>query len=449
MTDTGIGRTAGTTAGITNDTTETTDATGNGATGIAGNDTAGNTPDGASIPGIPSLLTQDELREVIGHRHHLHRHPERSLEETATSAYIADVLRAHGIEPLRTSLETGVVARIAGGKPGPTVALRADIDALPVQEESAFPEPSENPGTMHACGHDLHAASLIGAAIALGHIRERIAGDIILVFQPAEEVGRGARAVVASGALDDAEAVIGFHNNPHLPVGVVAVGPGALMAGCVRFKVTLHAEGTHAAHPEDGTGPMEALATLMLAAQTIVSRNISAFHSAVLSITHVFGGDVWNVIPADAGFEGTVRVFDPGDLRTIERRFRALVEGTATAYGIRADVLWESPGTGKADTGTPLVNDTPLARAVAAKVPGYARLEAPHPSMVGEDFSIYGLDGRRLVFAFVGSNGAPDAANWHSPEFLGLDGTLRYGVEYFASATLTVLDELRGQAPRG
>lgn len=396
------------------------------------------------LPGLPPLLDDAALHEVIGWRHHLHQYPELAFHETATSAFIEQALRSHGIEPAPrpAGLVSGVIARIDGARPGPHVALRADIDGLPVDERSAFPEPSRNAGRMHACGHDLHMASLLGAALALDRLRDRIAGSVTLVFQPAEEIGRGAHAVVDAGVLDDVDAIVGFHNNPDLPVGTVAVGPGALMAGCIRFRVTFHAEGTHAAHPESGTGPMEAVASLMLAAQTVVSRNVSPFHSAVLSITHIFGGDVWNVIPAEAGFEGTVRVFDDGDLHLMERRFRALAQGTADAFGIGVDVLWESPGADRpGEGGHPLVNDAPLAQAVADAVPAYARYDKPIPSMVGEDFAVYGRKAR-LVFALVGSNGSPHAPSVHSPEFLGYDGTVPYGVAYLTSAAFTVLREL-------
>ena len=243
--------------------------------------------------------------ELIGIRHYLHQHPERSFKEVETSAYLARLLRGHGIDVLDTTLETGVVALIEGEVPGPRIALRADIDGLPITEDTGLPFSSMNPGVMHGCGHDLHMTGLLGAAFWLADHRDRIAGSVKIVFQPAEEVGLGARTVVESGATDDVKAIIGTHNNPNYAPGQIAIGPQPMMAGCVKFKVTLHAQGTHAGYPQKGTGPIEALASMILALQTIVSRNISPFHAVVLSITEVHGGHVWNVVPAEAGFQGT------------------------------------------------------------------------------------------------------------------------------------------------
>ena len=390
--------------------------------------------------------------ELIGIRHYLHQHPERSFKEVETSAYLARLLRGHGIDVLDTTLETGVVALIEGEVPGPRIALRADIDGLPITEDTGLPFSSLNPGVMHGCGHDLHMTGLLGAAFWLADHRDRIAGSVKIVFQPAEEVGLGARTVVESDATDDVKAIIGTHNNPNYapgqiaigpqpiqpmmvassrpghpcrypqkgtgPIealasmiapadhrepqhrrstpwccppkcmagtcgtaiiggthnnpnyapGQIAIGPQPMMAGCVKFKVTLHAQGTHAGYPQKGTGPIEALASMILALQTIVSRNISPFHAVVLSITEVHGGHVWNVVPAEAGFQGTVRFFDQDDERLVHRRFVAEVEHTAEAYGIAADVDWDC-------IQVPLVGDEELSEAVAADVPSYAALK--------------------------------------------------------------------------
>ncbi|KAB8289224.1 n-acyl-L-amino acid amidohydrolase [Bifidobacterium ramosum] len=372
--------------------------------------------------------------DLIAIRHYLHQHPERSFEEHDTSAYLARQLCEHGIDVLDTTLETGVVGLIEGDRPGPRIALRADIDGLPVHEETGLPFVSVNDGVMHACGHDLHMTGLLGAAFWLADHRDRIAGSIKIIFQPAEELGMGARRVIAAGVADDVEAIIGTHNNPNYAPGQIAIGPEPMMAGCVKFKVTLHAQGTHAGYPQKGTGPIEALATMILALQTIVSRNISPFHAVVLSITEVHGGDVWNVVPAEAGFQGTVRFFDNDDEALVHRRFVAEVNHTAEAYGIGADVDWDC-------IQLPLVNDAPLAEAVAADVPQYATLKSIRASMAGEDFVEFGRKAR-LVFAFIGSNGQEGCADWHSPHFVGLDGAIEPAVNFYANAALRVLDEL-------
>ena len=374
--------------------------------------------------------------ELIAIRHYLHEHPERSFKETSTTAYLADQLRAHGIEVLDTPLQTGLVGLIEGTRPGPRIALRADIDGLPIQENTDLDFKSANDGVMHGCGHDLHMSFLLGAALWLADHRDRIAGSIKILFQPAEETGRGASYVIKSGAVDDVDAIIGTHNNPDYAPGQIAVGMEPMMAGCVEFHVSLHAEGTHAGYPHMGTGPLEALASMILSLQTIVSRNISPFHAVVLSITEVHGGHVWNVVPAEAGFQGTVRFFDQDDERLVHRRFVAEVEHTAEAYGIAADVDWDC-------IQVPLVGDEELSEAVAADVPSYAALKPIHPSMAGEDFVEFSGCGARLVFAFIGSNGEPGCADWHSPHFVGVDGAIGPAVDFYVNASLRVLAELR------
>ncbi|EFA23430.1 M20 metallopeptidase family protein [Bifidobacterium gallicum] len=372
--------------------------------------------------------------ELLTLRHDLHAHPERSFAEYHTSEVVTQQLRQHGISVLPNPMPTGVCAQIDGTAPGPLIALRADIDGLPIQEHTGLPFASVNEGVMHGCGHDLHMASLMAAAWWLADHRDRFAGSIRLIFQPAEELGEGARAVIDAGLIDGVEAIIGTHNNPDYAPGVIAAGPEPMMAGCVKFKVTLHAEGTHAGYPNRGTGPLEAMSSIVLALQTIVSRNATPFHPLVVSVTQMEGGDVWNVVPAQASFQGTARYFHREDGDMMARRFRMIVEQTAAAYGIRADVDWD-------DFQSPLVCDAGLIEAVAADVPDYAKLAPIIPSMAGEDFAEYATR-TRLVFAFIGSNGQPGCAGWHSPEFVGLDEAMRTGAEFYVNAALRVLGQL-------
>lgn len=194
--------------------------------------------------------------ELIDIRRHLHANPELGFHEERTSRFIAEQLRSHGIAVLDNPLpsQTGVIGLIEGEQPGPYIVLRADIDALPVAERSGLDYASHNEGVMHACGHDLHMTSLLAAAFWLAEHRERIAGRIMLLFQPAEETGQGAQAVVDAGIIDGVDAIIGTHNNPDYLPGQIAVGAEPMMAGCVKFAVTLHAQGTHAGYPHMGTG---------------------------------------------------------------------------------------------------------------------------------------------------------------------------------------------------
>ncbi|PKV03646.1 N-acyl-L-amino acid amidohydrolase [Bifidobacterium pseudolongum subsp. globosum] len=378
--------------------------------------------------------------ELIAIRRHLHAHPERSFHETETSAYLERVLRDHGIDVLANPMETGVVAQITGEHAGPTVALRADIDGLPIHEDSGLDFASVTPGVMHGCGHDLHMASLLGAVFWLSAHRELIGGTVRIIFQPAEELGLGARAVIDAGLVDGVKAIIGTHNNPNYAPGTLAAGTAPMMAGCVRFGVTLHAQGTHAGYPHKGTGPLEAMASMIMSLQTIVSRNVTPFHPLVVSVTEVHGGDVWNVVPAEAGFQGTVRYFHREDGDMAAERFHAIVEQTAAAYGIGASVDWD-------DFQDPLVSDPALIEPVCAHIPQYASLAPIMPSMAGEDFAEYAKV-TRPVFAFVGSNGTPGCADWHSPRFVGFDETVRTGADFYANAALDVLDALRVSGAR-
>lgn len=378
--------------------------------------------------------------ELIAIRRHLHAHPERSFHETETSAYLERVLRDHGIDVLANPMETGVVAQITGAHAGPTVALRADIDGLPIHEDSGLDFASANPGVMHGCGHDLHMASLLGAVFWLSAHRDLIGGTVRIIFQPAEELGLGARAVIDAGLVDGVEAIIGTHNNPNYAPGTLAAGTAPMMAGCVRFGITLRAQGTHAGYPHKGTGPLEAMASMIMSLQTIVSRNVTPFHPLVVSVTEVHGGDVWNVVPAEAGFQGTVRYFHREDGDLAAERFRTIVEQTAAAYGIAASVDWD-------DFQDPLVSDPALIEPVCAHIPQYASLAPIMPSMAGEDFAEYAKV-TRPVFAFVGSNGTPGCADWHSPRFVGFDETVRTGADFYANTALDVLDALRVSGAR-
>lgn len=372
--------------------------------------------------------------DLLAIRRHLHEYPELGFKEFETTKYLRGLLAEHGIEVLQTSLGTGLVAEIKGTQPGPRIALRADIDGLPVEEHTKVEHPSKNQDVMHACGHDVHMSGLLAAAFWLAAHPERIHGSIVILFQPSEETGLGAQHVIAAGALGHIDAIIGTHNSPDYAPGQIAVGSEPMMAGCFRFGVTLHGEGTHAGYPDRGKSPIEALASMILSLQTIVSRNSSPFRPVVVSVTEVHGGDVWNVVPEEAGFLGTVRYFYKDDGDRVARRFRKIVESTAAAYGIAADISWES-------LSGPLVSDERLAAAVAQDVPKYAELRPIKPSMAGEDFYNY-EQLAPMVFAFIGSNGQPGHHGLHSPEFVALDGAIEPTAEFYVNAALRVTEEL-------
>ncbi|KUP25185.1 amidohydrolase [Paenibacillus sp. DMB5] len=353
-------------------------------------------------------LSAEALGEQLtGIRRHLHRHPELSNEEYETTKYIASQLTQAGIKILDYGLATGVIAEIGSGRSGPVIALRADIDALPVQEETGAEYASLFPGKMHACGHDFHTAALLGAAYLLKQQEERLPGTVRLLFQPAEEKAQGAQRVIASGALQEVRAVIGLHNKPDLPVGTIGITGGPLMAAADGFAVTVKGSGSHAAVPEAAVDPIVAAAHIVTALQSVVSRNVSPLHSAVVSVTQLHSGNSWNVIPEKAVLEGTIRTFDEAVRRDVLERFEQVASGVAAALGATAKVRWiEGP--------PPVINDEALAALgiEAAEALGYQAVK-PVPSPAGEDFAFYQREVPGL-FVFVGTSGSRE---WHHPAF--------------------------------
>lgn len=269
-----------------------------------------------------------------------HRHPELSYEERETTAKIREILTGEGVEILPCSLETGLAAVIKGGMEGPVRALRCDIDALPIQEESGLSYASEYSGKMHACGHDFHIITGIGCAILLNERRKELAGTVKIIFQPAEETSLGALKILETDVMDDVEQIWGIHADPTNDVGTIGLREGAVTAAVDHFVVTIQGQGCHGAHPDEGKDPIPAAASMIQAFQTIVTRDMNAFHPALVSVTRVQAGNTWNVIPETAQLEGTVRTMDREDRRLCERRLREIAEHTAISYGMTAEVEW-------------------------------------------------------------------------------------------------------------
>jgi N-acetylcysteine deacetylase len=338
---------------------------------------------------------------------HLHQYPELSKQEFETSRFIEKWMRELDIPIRKTELKTGVFADIKGGKPGPIVAVRADIDALPIEEKTGLPYASKIKGVMHACGHDFHTAALIGAACHLKRNQSQLNGTVRLLFQPAEELGGGAKQVIADGQLEGVEAIIGLHNKPELPVGTIGLKEGPLMAAVDRFHIVLQGKGSHAAIPQNGKDPIVTAGHMITALQTIVSRNVSPLQSAVVSVTKIIGGSTWNVIPGDVTLEGTIRSFDPAIREEVKTKFYTIVEAIATAFSQKVEIGW-FPGP------PPLVNHKNVTE-IVRKAAKQQALDVINPelSMAGEDFSyyLYKVPG---TFAFFGTNGKEE---WHHPAF--------------------------------
>jgi amidohydrolase len=338
---------------------------------------------------------------MVAVRRDLHRHPELSMAEHRTAGVVEASLRSMGLRPRRCA-GTGVIADVAGEAAGPTLLLRADMDALPVQEVAGRPHGSRVPGVMHACGHDGHVASLLGVAERLA-ARPPARGRVRLCFQPGEEGADGARAMVRDGALRGPvpDAAAAAHLWINLPAGKVAILDGPCMAAVDWFEVRLRGTGGHAAYPHDARDPIPAAAALVTALQTLVSRRTDPRDAAVLTVGRVAAGTAFNVIPAEAVIEGTVRTYREGTRRRLARELRTLAEGTARAFGLRAEVEHEFAL-------PPTVNDpalAALAREAAAEAVGRRNVVPAEPSMGGEDAGI--LFGRNPgVYLFVGCRNA-------------------------------------------
>lgn len=269
-----------------------------------------------------------------------HKNPELSYEEYATTEKIKEILDKEGVEILPCTLETGLVAIIRGAKKGPIQALRCDIDALPIREETGLSYASKYEGKMHACGHDFHIVVGIGCAVLLNEKKEQMEGTVKIIFQPAEETSLGALKILETDVMDDVERIWGIHADPTNDVGTVGLREGAVTAAVDHFVVTVKGKGCHGAHPDDGQDPIPAAASMIQAFQTIVTRNINAFHPALVSVTRMQAGNTWNVIPETAQLEGTVRTMDREDRSLFEQRLKEIAGYTAMSYGLTAEVQW-------------------------------------------------------------------------------------------------------------
>ena len=374
-------------------------------------------------------MTDVFYEDLAKTRQQIHQHPEVSEDEHETTIFLKGYLRKLGIEPLNYPLKTGLIAEFGSGHP--IIALRADIDALPIQENTGLSYASEN-GAMHACGHDFHQTSLLGAAQILKEREAELKGTVRLIFQPAEENFQGAYQIIEAGGIDGVSAIIGYHNNPHLKPGQIGLRSGAIMAGVEQFRVDVKGVSSHAARPDLGVDTVLVTTTIINNLQQIVARTISPFDSAVLSVTHIEVGNTWNVLPASGFFEGTIRTFDPKIREDVIARFEKVVRATADQFGAQADIVWGN---------SPFVtyNDLTLTPLIFENSKAFAEVIETLPSTGGEDFATYqkAIPG---VFAFIGSNGDDDAADWHHDDFLVKDEALPAAVNYYVENALFLLD---------
>lgn len=368
-------------------------------------------------------------QKLTGFFEELHMHPELSYEEYETTERIKRELAAAGIEILQIPLKTGVTAIVRGAKPGKTYGLRCDIDALPIAEETDLPYKSKTPGKMHACGHDFHTAAVFGAALLLQERKEELQGNVKILFQPAEESSHGAETVLETGVFSDVTAIFGLHTAAYLPVGTLGIRAGSVMAAVDRFELNITGTGCHGGHPDEGVDTILVAASVIQAFQSIVGRNLNPFHTGVVSVTRINGGNTWNVIPDKVELEGTVRSMEKDDRIFIERRMREIAEHTAAAYGANAELLWYP--------GPPATVNEKAWSAFAQKVAEERGFEVvpQRNSTGGEDFAFY-LEKIPGCFINVGTGvGYPN----HHPKFYVDEAALTPAAEYLEKLLVEAL----------
>jgi amidohydrolase len=375
--------------------------------------------------------------DMIAWRQDIHRNPETAFEEHRTAETVAGRLASFGIEVHRGLAGTGVVGTLRAGSSNRAIALRADLDALHIQEKNGFAHASCVPGKMHACGHDGHTAMLLGAARYLAETR-KFDGIVHFVFQPAEENEGGGRVMVEQGLFDKfpCEAVYGMHNMPGMTVGAFAIRPGPMMASYDVFEITVDGRGSHGAMPHQSIDPVVIGAQIVLALQTIVSRNVKPLDTAVVSVTQIHGGDTWNVIPEQVVLRGTTRSFRPEVRDQIERRVGEIAAGVAAAMGGAATTRYERRY-------PPLVNEVEAVRratAVAHEIVGdAARIDADaEPVMGSEDFAFM-LQAKPGAYIMIGNGGGEGGRMLHNARYDFNDAILPVGASYWARLVETSL----------
>ncbi|MBK1666495.1 hypothetical protein CKO28_00375 [Rhodovibrio sodomensis] len=371
----------------------------------------------------------DALKDqLVSWRRDLHRHPELAFEEERTSHFVADRLRDMGIEVVTGLGRTGVVGKIEGrGGGNRAIGLRADMDALPIEEQTGLPYASGNAGRMHACGHDGHTTMLLGAAQALAETRD-FSGTVYVIFQPAEENGNaGGRAMIDDGlfASCPVDAVYGLHNWPGMAVGRLAVRAGPMMASMDTFDIDLTGAGAHAAMPHQGRDPILAGAAMVSGLQSLVSREIAPSDSLVITVTQFHAGDAYNLIPVTAALKGTVRALDPQVREQAEARLKELIDGYARSHGVSAEVRYSRD--------YPVTVNTSQESETCARVAEGVGLEVERdraPAMGAEDFAFM-LEERPGAYVWLGNGPSTGGANLHSPTYDFNDEILTTGVRYW------------------
>lgn len=400
-------------------------------------------PGAAQYPHIDRAV-QDVTSRMVEIRHHLHQNPELGNREFETAKLVADYLREIGLDEVRTGVaHTGVVGVLRGGKPGPVVAVRADMDALPVTEDTPYPFKStvratylgQDVGVSHACGHDIHTSVALGLASVLASLRADLPGTVVFIFQPAEEGAPpgeegGAALMLKEGVLEDPapEAIFGLHTNWNMPVGVVGYTPGPALAASDHFTATIHGRGAHGAQPEVSADPVVMAAQAIMTLQTIRSRNMSPIEPGVVTVGLVRGGTRFNIIPDDVLLEGTVRSYSTETQDLVERRMHEILAGVTSAGGGSYELTYER--------GIPVtVNDVALTERMAGSLEravGAGNVERLAPATVAEDFAYFANEIPGFYYRLGTLKPGTTSGNHHTPTFQADDTAIPVGIKAMA-----------------
>lgn len=388
---------------------------------------------------MTTIQEQMPQTDMIKWRRHLHRYPELSFHEVETAKYIQKVLAEFSNLEVSSLTENSVIAILKGNKPGKTIALRADIDALPIMEEADVPFPSENPGVMHACGHDTHTAMLLGAVKVLSAMQDKIAGTVKFIFQPAEEVPPGgAKLLVEAGVMEDVDMVFGLHIAPNIPVGMIGTRKGAVSAASDVFTLKIKGRGSHGSTPDLSIDPIMIGVEIINNLNNIVSRNISPFDNAVISIGEFNAGKTANVIPDTAQIKGTVRTNNKEVRLFIKKRIEDIIDGICKMYdaSYELDYLFGYSEVNNDSSATDIVI------AAAEKVVGKNEMFEAPKMMGGEDFSAY-TDVRPGSFFILGGGTAAQECGYmnHHPKFKIMEDCFPVGAGMHVQLILDILGE--------
>ncbi|MGD8192449.1 M20 metallopeptidase family protein [Brevibacillus ginsengisoli] len=387
---------------------------------------------------LKDLLTELEP-QMVSWRRHLHQNPELSFQEEKTPAMIAEILKQLEFDEVRTGVGSrGVVGLLRGGQPGKTVAIRADFDALPIQDQKDVPYKSQVPGVMHACGHDAHTSTLLGLATVFAKHREQMKGNVVFIFQHAEEENPGgATAMVQDGALEGVDAIFGAHLWSMAPVGKVWISAGPIMANTDDFIIDIKGKGGHGAVPQETIDSIVIGSQIVTNLQTLVSRNVSPMDSLVVTVGTFHAGNNFNVIADTCRLTGTVRSFAPEVRDLAEKRLKEIAQGAASMLGGSAAVQY--------DRGYPAVinseRESQIVREAASKVLGESHVEKMTPIMGGEDFSYY-LEKVPGAFVFIGAGNPDKGVEYphHHPRFDIDEKSMLVSAEVLGRSALAFLE---------